>query len=141
MYELIKQMYVELGFYREGLVSVVRKGKEGQELIRQMMIDWRANPPKTICGSSVTLIKDYQSSEALNVATGEKTKIDILKSNVLQFITADKTIISVRPSGTEPKIKYYFGVVEPLESLADFDKVEHQLDAKIEQMKKELNLV
>lgn len=141
LYQLIKDLYVKYGFYKEGLVNVVRKGIEGQQEIAQMMTDWRENPPRVICGSAVSVIKDYKSSESHDLTTGKKTPIDIEKSNVLQFITADKTIVSVRPSGTEPKIKYYFGVCEPLETVADFDKVNQKLDAKIEQMKKELNLV
>lgn len=141
LYDLLKQMYVDLGFYKEGLVSVVRKGIDGSQQIKQMMIDYRANPPKSICGSPISTIRDYLTGESLDVATGKKTKIDIESSNVLQFLTADGSIVSVRPSGTEPKIKYYFGVVAPLASVADFDKVQSELDAKIEQMKKELDLV
>ena len=141
LYNLLKELYVKYGFYKEGLVSVVRKGKEGQEEIRQMMCDYRANPPKTICGAPVVTVRDYQTRESLNVQTGEKTPIEIDSSNVLQFLTSDNTIISVRPSGTEPKIKFYFGVCEPLPSVDKFDEVNAQLDQKIEQMKKELNLI
>lgn len=140
LYQLVKELYIKYGFYKEGLVNVVRKGIEGQQEIAQMMSDWRANPPKIICGSSVTVIKDYLSSESRDLTTGRVTPIDIEKSNVLQFITADKTIVSVRPSGTEPKIKYYFGVCEPLDTVAHFDEVDARLDAKIERMKKELKL-
>ncbi|MDY3979654.1 MAG: phospho-sugar mutase [Tidjanibacter sp.] len=140
LYDLIKQLYVEYGYYREGLVSVVRKGQEGQKEIAQMMVDYRQNPPKSICGSQIVTIKDYQSSVALDTATGKTTAIDIDKSNVLQYLTADGTILSIRPSGTEPKIKYYFGVVEPLKKIADFEKVTADLEAKIERMKGELNL-
>ena len=141
LYNLIKELYVEYGFYKEGLVSVVRKGQEGAAEIKQMMVDFRANPPKQICGSDIVTIKDYQSSEALDVKSGTVTALDIDKSNVLQYLTADGTILSIRPSGTEPKIKFYFGVKEPLASLAEYDAVSAQLDQKIEQMKKELNLV
>lgn len=141
MYELLKEMYLQYGFYKEGLVSVVRKGKEGAEEIRQMMSGFRANPPKTICGSPVVAVKDYLSGESLDTATGKKTAIDIESSNVLQFLTSDGTIISIRPSGTEPKIKFYFGVCEPLPNKGMFDKVQVKLDAKIEQMKKELGLI
>jgi hypothetical protein len=141
LYELIKQLYVDYGFYKEGLVSVVRKGQEGAAEIKQMMVDFRANPPKQICGSDIVTIKDYQSSEILDVKSGKVSPLEIDKSNVLQYLTADGTILSIRPSGTEPKIKFYFGVKEPLASLADYDKVSEALDRKIEQMKKELNLV
>ena len=141
LYGLIKELYTEYGFYKEGLVSVVRKGQEGAAEIKQMMVDFRANPPKQICGSDIVTIKDYQSSEALDVKSGTVSPINIDKSNVLQYLTADGTILSIRPSGTEPKIKFYFGVKEPLASLADYDKVSAQLDEKIERMKKELNLI
>ncbi len=140
LYSLLKELYVKYGFYKEGLVSVVRKGKEGQEEIRKMMEEYRNNPPATICGSAVVTVKDYSVPDSLDVATGKKSPIEIDKSNVLQFLTADNTIISVRPSGTEPKIKYYFGVCEPLCCVSKFDEVNAQLDAKIERMKKELKL-
>ena len=106
-----------------------------------MMVDFRANPPKSICGSPIVAIKDYQALTILNPASGETLPLESDKSNVLQYLTADGTILSIRPSGTEPKIKFYFGVKEPLASLADYDAVSASLDAKIEQMKKELNLV
>jgi len=141
LYGLLKQMYVDLGFYKEGLVSVVRKGIEGGAEIKKMMAEYRANPPGEICGAAVTSIKDYLSREALDVMTGQRTPIEIEKSDVLQFITADGTIVSVRPSGTEPKIKFYFGVCEPLPSPDQFHEVEAQLDRKIERMKKELKLI
>ena len=141
LYKLIKELYVEYGFYKEGLVSVVRKGQEGAAEIKQMMVDFRANPPKSICGSPIVAIKDYQALTILNPASGEVSPLESDKSNVLQYLTADGTILSIRPSGTEPKIKFYFGVKEPLASLADYDTVSASLDAKIEQMKKELNLV
>jgi phosphoglucomutase len=105
-----------------------------------MMVDYRNNAPKQICGSDIVTIKDYQSGLALDVKSGATTPMDIDKSNVLQYLTADGTILSIRPSGTEPKIKFYFGVKEPLASVADFDKVSAQLDAKIERMKEELHL-
>lgn len=141
LYEWLKSMYVQYGFYKEGLVSVVRKGISGQQEIAQMMVEYRNNPPKSILGSPVVTIKDFQTLEETEVATGGKTPIIQDISNVLQFFTADGTKISVRPSGTEPKIKFYFGVCAPLASVADFDKVEAQLYAKIEAIKKEMKLV
>ncbi len=141
LFDLLKELYVEFGFFKEGLVSVVKKGKDGQEEIAEMMLQYRANPPKTICGSDVVTIKDYQSGEVLDVKNGNKTSMEIETSNVLQFITLDGTIISVRPSGTEPKIKFYFGVRTSLTSIEKFDEQNAVLDSKIEQMKKELNLV
>ena len=132
LYEWLQELYVKYGFYREGLVSVVRKGKEGAELIQKMMVDFRADPPKAILGSPVVKINDFQTLETLNVETGAKTPIEQDRSNVLQWFTADGTTVSVRPSGTEPKIKFYFGVKAPLASVAGFDKTLAELDAKIE---------
>lgn len=140
LYEWLQQLYVEYGLYREGLVSVVRKGKEGAELIQRMMVDFRNTPPRELLGSPVARINDFLSSEALDVATGAKTPIDQEKSNVLQWLTADGTIVSVRPSGTEPKIKFYFGVKAPLASVDAFDETLAALDAKIEAIKRELKL-
>ena len=124
LYEWLQELYVKYGFYREGLVSVVRKG----------------NPPKAILGSEVVKINDFQTLETLDVKTGAKTAIEQDRSNVLQWFTADGTAVSVRPSGTEPKIKFYFGVKAPLASVADFDKTLAELDAKIEGIKKDLKL-
>ena len=141
LFEWLQQLYVKYGFYREGLVSVVRKGKEGAELIQKMMVDFRANPPKTILGSPVVRINDFLSLEQTDVVSGAKTTIEQDKSNVLQWFTEDGTIVSVRPSGTEPKIKFYFGVKAPLASVEDYDKVLAELDAKIEGIKKDLRLI
>ena len=141
LHEWLKELYVKYGFYREGLVSVVRKGKEGAEEIQKMMVDMRTNPPKTILGSPVVKINDFLSLEQTNVVAGTKTPIEQDKSNVLQFFTEDGTKVSVRPSGTEPKIKFYFGVCAPLCCTARFDDVQAELDAKIEAIKKELNLI
>ena len=140
LYEWLQQLYVKYGFYREGLVSVVRKGKEGAEEIQKMMVDFRANPPRTIVGSPVVKINDFQSLEQTDLRTGAKTPIVQDSSNVLQWFTEDGTIVSVRPSGTEPKIKFYFGVKAPLASVDDYEKVLAELDAKIEAIKKDLKL-
>ena len=140
LFEWLQELYVKYGFYREGLVSVVRKGKEGAEQIQQMMVDFRANPPKTIVGSPVVKINDFQTLETLDVKTGVKTPIAQDRSNVLQWFTEDGTKVSVRPSGTEPKIKFYFGVKAPLASVADYDRVLAELDGKIEAIKKDLKL-
>ncbi len=141
LYEWLQELYVKYGFYREGLVSVVRKGKEGAELIQKMMVDFRATPPKSIVGSPVVKILDYLSLEETDLRTGEKRPVEQDRSNVLQWFTEDGTIVSVRPSGTEPKIKFYFGVKAPLASVADYDKVQAELDAKIEAIKADLKLV
>ena len=141
LYEWLQELYVKYGFYRESLVSVVRKGKEGAEEIQQMMIDFRANPPKELAGSEVLKVLDYKSLQELNVRSGVRTPIEQDSSNVLQWITADGSIISVRPSGTEPKIKFYFGVKEPLSSVEQYDEVLAKLDEKIETIKRDLKLI
>ena len=141
LYEWLKQLYVKYGFYQEGLVSVVRTGKEGAELIQRMMVDYRANPPKEILGSLVVKINDIQTLESFDVRTGKKTHLEQDKSNVHQWYTEDGTRVCVRPSGTEPKIKFYFGVKATLPSVADYEKVRAELNDKIERIKKELKLV
>ena len=141
LYEWLQQLYVKYGFFRESLVSVVRKGKEGAEQIQQMMVDFRTNAPKVLAGSPVVKVLDYKSLEETDLVTGEKKAIDQDSSNVLQWITADGTLVSVRPSGTEPKIKFYFGVKEPLPSVELYDEVLAKLDAKIETIKQDLKLV
>ena len=125
----------------QGVDAREAEGKEGAELIQKMMVDFRENPPKTIVGSPVVKINDYQKSETLDVVTGTVTPIEEDKSNVLQWFTEDGTIVSVRPSGTEPKIKFYFGVKAELPSVAEYEKVEAELDAKIEAIKAELELI
>ena len=142
LYEWLQDLYVKFGFYREGLVNVVRKGKDGAELIQNMMVEYRNNPPKSILGSKVVTILDYKTLESLDVATGVKSPIEGVtdKSNVLQWITEDGTRVSVRPSGTEPKIKFYFGVRAYLPSVEQFEKVQAELDEKIEAIKRELKL-
>ncbi|UWN57663.1 phospho-sugar mutase [Alistipes ihumii] len=141
LYELLKEMYVRYGFFREALVSVVRKGKEGQEEIAKMMSDYRSDPPRSLGGSPIVVIKDYLNGEALDLTNGSKTPIDMERSNVLQFTTADSTVVSIRPSGTEPKIKFYFGVRAELNDTARFNEVQAELDGKIESIKKEMGLV
>lgn len=141
LYELLKEMYVRYGFFREALVSVVRKGKEGQEEIAKMMSDYRSDPPRSLGGSPIVVIKDYLNGEALDLANGSKTPIDMERSNVLQFTTADSTVVSIRPSGTEPKIKFYFGIRAELNDTARFGEVQAELDGKIESIKKEMGLV
>lgn len=138
--ELLKNIYQEFGYYKEKLVSVVRKGKSGAEEIQQMMTDFRANPPKSLAGSEVIIIKDYQSSVTKNIETGETTPIELPKSNVLQFFTKDGSKVSVRPSGTEPKIKFYFGVKAGLKNKADFERVGKELEEKIDKIISDLKL-
>lgn len=132
LYQLLKEIYVEFDFYWERLISVVKKGKAGAEEIQQMMADYRLTPPKEINGSRVAMIKDYQASVCKDVIKGTEAVIDLPKSNVLQFFTEDGSKISIRPSGTEPKIKFYFGVKAPLDKVENFDQVHQGLDARIE---------
>ena len=141
LYEWLQQLYVKYGFYRESLVSLVRKGKEGAEEIQQIMVNYRTNPPKELAGSEVLIVRDYKSLEETNMRSGVVTPIDQDSSNVLQWITADGTIISVRPSGPEPKIKFYFGVKADLPSVEQFDDVQSQLEAKMLRIKMDLDLV
>ncbi len=140
-FDVLVDIYKEYGFYKEGLVSVVRKGKSGAEEIQQMMRDYRTNPPAEIDGEKVVCIKDYQVLESKDLVSGKVTKIDLPKSNVLQFFTEKGNKITVRPSGTEPKIKFYFGVKGELCCKECFDKTNDALDGKIESIKKSMNLV
>ena len=128
--ELI-QLYVENGFYKEHLISLTKKGMDGLEQINQMMIDLRKNPLKEINGQRVIMLEDYQSSIAKNLLTNEETKMDIPKSNVLIYYTEDGSKICARPSGTEPKIKFYISVNAELDSVENFTKVETILNNKI----------
>lgn len=139
LYEQLLDIYKEYGIYYEDLISVVKKGKEGNEAIQQMMADYRANPPKEIAGSKLKLIKDYQLSVCQNVMEGSEEEILLPKSNVLQFFLEDETKISVRPSGTEPKIKFYISVKDEYSGDVDADILKAQ--EKIEAIKKDLKLV
>ena len=139
-FDVLVDLYTEYGFYKEGLLSVVRKGKSGAEEIQQMMKDYRENPPKEIDGEKVVCIKDYKLHESTDLTTGKKERIDLPASNVLQFFTDKGNKVTVRPSGTEPKIKFYFGVKGSLASKADFDQVNSALDGKIEAIKRSMNL-
>ncbi len=139
-YDVLVDIYTEYGFYKEGLLSVVRKGKSGAEEIQQMMKDYRENPPKEIDGERVVCLKDYKLHESTDLTTGKKERIDLPASNVLQFFTEKGNKVTVRPSGTEPKIKFYFSVKGTLESKEDFDKVNAALDGKIEEIKHSMNL-
>ena len=140
MYQLLLEIYQKFGVYKESLLSVTKKGKDGAEAIQKMMADFRSTPPKQINGSNVVEILDYDSSKSFNVEKGTTAIIDLPKSNVLQFVTQDGTKISVRPSGTEPKIKFYFGVKESLKNIADYDKVNQLLDTKIKSIISDLKL-
>lgn len=131
LYEALIDMYLEYGFYKEKLIAVKKAGKAGAEEIKAMMERFRSHPPAVLGGSQVTIIKDYKSSISKDMLSGETEKIDLPTSNVLQFYTADGSIISARPSGTEPKIKFYCSVNEPLASKAVFEAVQAKLDTKL----------
>lgn len=140
LYELLIDIYLEFGLYKESLISVVRKGKSGSEEIKKMMDDYRSAPPKAINGSQVVMIKDYQLLVSKDLKAGTETPIALPKSNVLQFFMEDGSKISVRPSGTEPKIKFYFGVKGKLASKADFDKANLELDEKVKGIIRDMKL-
>ena len=132
--------YVDYGFFKEKLISLTKKGMSGAEEIKQMMIDFKDNPVESIDGSKVVVVEDYNTATSKNVLTGKVTPIDIPKSNVLIYITEDGTKMAARPSGTEPKIKFYFSINTELKNAADYKKVDAELDAKIERILKELNI-
>ena len=141
LYELLQDIYLEYGFSKEKLKSVVRKGKSGAEEIEQIMTRFRNDPPKELGSSPMEWVKDYSTLIAKNLITGEEKKIDQkITSNVLQFFTKEGTKISVRPSGTEPKIKFYFEVKGKLESRSQFDEAEKKAEEKIEEIMEELGL-
>jgi len=140
MYEMLKDLYLEFGFYKEKLVSVVRKGKAGAEEIKKMMDNFRAKPPRSLGGSPVVMIKDYLSGKSMDMTDGTETPIDLPASNVLQFFTENGSKVSVRPSGTEPKIKFYFGLKGNLNNRDEFDTANKQLENKIDEIISELNL-
>jgi phosphoglucomutase len=140
MYELLIDLYVEFGFYKEKLLSVTKKGKAGTEEIKALMNRFRINPPIEIGGSKLTMIKDYQSGFCRSLIDNSKKEIDLPKSDVLQFYTADGSKISIRPSGTEPKIKFYFGIKGKLNQPKDFDMVNELLDVKIDEIMKSLDI-
>lgn len=141
MYQYMIEIYKEIGMYYEGLINVVKKGRSGAEEIVNMMRDFRENPPKVIAGSPVAEIKDFQEQSMVNVTTAKKSVMDdIPKSNVLIWYTEDGTKVCVRPSGTEPKIKFYVSVKDSLDSEAEFNSKLQLLDQKIRQVKADLNL-
>jgi phosphoglucomutase len=141
MYQLLLDVYTQFGFFQQSLLSISKKGKAGAEEIQQMMSDFRSNAPKSIDGSKVLYVKDYQLQTTLNTQSGKTEIIAQPKSNVLQFITEDGSKITIRPSGTEPKIKFYFEVCGNLAQAADYEKEANVLAAKIQRIKAELKLV
>ena len=139
-YEELLKLYTEHGFYKEHLISITKKGMDGAAQIKQMMIDLRTSPMTEIDGEKVKYAFDYESSVRKNLLTGEETTIDLPKSNVLIFLTENGTRIAARPSGTEPKIKFYFSTNTPLDKIENAAATENILDRKIERIIKELSL-
>ncbi|MEO5947773.1 MAG: phospho-sugar mutase [Chitinophagaceae bacterium] len=140
LYEKMIDLYVEYGFYKEHLISITKKGMDGQQQIAAMMEAYRNNPPKAINDSDVVQLLDYEIQKGTNPQTGEEWPIELPKSNVLQFILADGSSISARPSGTEPKIKFYFSVNTKLNSAAEFEKVNAAMDEKIKKVIEDMKL-
>ena len=141
LFQLLQDIYIEYGYGKEKGISVVRKGKSGAEEIVQMMKNYRENPPKEIAGSKVATIKDFKTLKMTDVATGTITDLDMpATSNVLQFFTEDGTKISVRPSGTEPKIKFYIEVRGEMKTRADYAQADEKADEKINAVRKDMGV-
>lgn len=132
LYEVLLELYVNYGFYKEKLISLTKKGKAGADEIKQMMVDLRADAPKTLGGVQVKEIRDYENQVATNLISGDTSVIDLPKSDVLQFITVDGDVISARPSGTEPKIKFYCSVKETLIDASNYEAISAKLEQKVE---------
>jgi phosphoglucomutase len=139
LWELLLDIYAEYGLYREKLVNVVRKGAEGAAQIKGMMEGYRTNPPAAIAGTRVIKTDDYLTLVSTDMVTGKKNPLTLEKSNVLQFFLEDATKISVRPSGTEPKIKFYFSAKTEMNDVKQFEdlwqKLEYRIDNIISDMK------
>ena len=138
--DLLAEIYTQFGMYRENLISVTKKGKSGAEEITTMMESYRAKPPIYLGGSKVVTLMDYKKSTSTNLIDGSTTAINLPQSNVLQFVLEDGSKITARPSGTEPKIKFYFSLKADLRSAADYNSVAEQLDNRIDTIASELNL-
>ncbi len=141
LYDLIQEVYVNFGFSKEKGISVVKKGKSGAEEIKEMMSRFRSNPPKELAGSPVTIIKDYGTLRQIDLLGGRTSELEMPETaNVLQYFTQDGTKVSVRPSGTEPKIKFYIEVKLPLASAAEYEAVNMAAEEKVLAVKKSLGL-
>jgi phosphoglucomutase len=131
LYEKLLDLYLKYGYYQEDLISITKKGMNGQQEIAQVMEQFRNNPPKELGGVKVVQLLDYQTQVKTNLQSGETSAINLPKSNVLQFILEDGSKISARPSGTEPKIKFYFSVNTKLESIDRFEEAQRKAKDKI----------
>src|ERR1700712_5559886 len=140
LYDKLIDLYIRFGFYKESLISITKKGMDGQKQIADMMAEYRIHPPLTINGSDVIQLLDYQTSTGRNLKTGETWNITLPTSNVLQFLLEDGSKISARPSGTEPKIKFYFSVHAKLESRSEFDATDTLLQNRIDAIIADLKL-
>ncbi len=140
LYELLMEIYQEHGIYRESLANIYRKGKEGAEEIRHMMENFRNSPPEKLGGSVVVKVNDYLLQKSLDKQNNKSQPITLPKSNVLQYLTEDSTKVSIRPSGTEPKIKFYFSVKGMFKKTEDYESEVRKLDARIEAIMKELGI-
>ncbi|MDD7725165.1 MAG: phospho-sugar mutase [Bacteroidales bacterium] len=139
LYDVLKQIYVDFGFSKEKMIYIVREGKEGADQIQALMKGYRENPPATMGGSKVVIVKDYQNLTQKDLRTGEVTKLDMpATSNVLQYFTEDGSKVSVRPSGTEPKIKFYFEVKGVMTDKSQWAKANEEADKRIEQAAKDM---
>jgi phosphoglucomutase len=145
LFDFLAEMYIENNFYYEGLISLTKKGKAGAEEIKQMMINLRSNVPASVAGSKPITVLDYEGLVSTDLLTGIQTPIAVGRgieaSNVIQLILADGSKVSARPSGTEPKIKFYVSVNAPLASAADFDKTFAALQEKVGVIQKDLGLL
>jgi len=140
LYEEMQRMYAEYGLYVEDLISLTKKGQRGAEEIQEMMVALRKSPPTTLAGSPVIEVRDFQTGKIHDLRTGAEQNTGVESSNVLQFITAAGDKISARPSGTEPKIKFYFSVKEPLASAVDYEMTHQKAQAKIQRIIEEMQL-
>ena len=140
LYDKLIDLYIQYSFYKEHLISITKKGMDGQQQIADMMAGFRNKPPKTLAGSDVVQLLDYELRKGRNLKTGEEWQIKLPKSNVLQFVLADGSKISARPSGTEPKIKFYFSIYTKLKHASEFDKTNAALDEKIKAIINDMNL-
>jgi phosphoglucomutase len=140
LFDMLIDIYIEYGLYKEKLINIVRKGVEGANEIKAMMISYRRNPPKSINSSKVIKIDDYETLTSTDLFSGKKSKLNLIKSDVLQFFLEDGSKISVRPSGTEPKIKFYFSVNTKLDSADKFEETEKMLDLRIADIIKDMKL-
>jgi phosphoglucomutase len=131
LFDVLLDLYVKYGYYKEKLISLTRKGKAGADEIKQMMVGLRTDTPTSLGGIRVKELRDYENRIATNLISGEKRKIELPQSDVLQFITVDGDVISVRPSGTEPKIKFYCSVKETLLQKPQYEEISLKLEEKV----------